>query len=451
MEAEVSVPTHRLKAAIPPAVHTIAQTLRDAGFRSWTVGGSVRDHLLAEIFPEREARVKNDWDIATDARPEQVQKLFRRVIPTGIDHGTVTVVLAKQNFEVTTLRGETTYSDGRHPDAVFFVEELAADLQRRDFTVNAIAYDVLEDTLHDPFGGIADLEALTLRAVGEAEERFGEDGLRVLRCARFAATLEMSIAPDTLSAMRPSLDSYRKVSAERIRDEWFKALKADKPSRAFEVMRDVGLLEATAPELFALAGRTALGLTPDVLSHSFQVMDELPKEPVLRLAGLFHALSLTDDGEPLPEASSQAARELAVRLRLSNAERDRVVALVRHQSVPRDVPSGGALRRYLKNLTPELWPDVLRLMQAHVRAGGQDNASERERLEALERACETELARCPALDLKQLAVGGRELIAEAIVRPGPDVGRILAALLEVVLDDPTQNTREALLAHARRL
>lgn len=445
-----TVSTERLRKAIPDAVRTIARTLADAGLRSWAVGGSVRDHLLAEIFPEREARTKNDWDIATDARPEQVQKLFRRVIPTGIDHGTVTVVIAKENFEVTTLRGETTYSDGRHPDAVFYVNDLAEDLARRDFTVNAIAYDVLGDTLHDPFGGLADLEALTLRAVGKAEERFGEDGLRVLRCARFAATLGMDIAPDTFSAMRPSLDSYRKVSAERVREEWFKALKAELPSRAFEVMRDVGLLEVTAPELQRLAGVRVPGLDVDVLEHCLLCADALPQNPVLRLAGLLHALAVSDDGEPQPEQSGVLARELCTRLRLSNAERDRVVALVRHHALPDEVPEGGALRRYLRDVTPELLPELLVLMRAHVGAGSASAEAELELLGALERAVSAELAQKPPLSLKDLAIGGRELIAECGVRPGPDVGRVLAALLELVLDEPGKNTREALLGEARR-
>ncbi len=447
----MSVNTGHLARAIPDAVRTIGSVLREAGFRSWVVGGSVRDHLLVEVFPEREARPKNDWDIATDARPEQVQKLFRRVIPTGIQHGTVTVVLSKQNFEVTTLRGETTYSDGRHPDEVYFVSDLNEDLARRDFTVNAIAYDVLADRLFDPFGGIPDLEQLCLRAVGNALERFGEDGLRVLRCARFAATLQMQIAPETQAAMRPSLASYRKVSAERIRDEWLKALKAKKPSRAFEVMRDEGLLEVTAPELFALSELRVEGLDVDVLTHSLLTVDALAPDPELRLAGLFHALGVTESGEPRPVESSQKARDLGTRLRLSNAERERVAALVRHQTLPDVVPEGGALRRYLRDVTPELLPDVLRLLRAHATAGQSETTDELALLDALEARCKDEMARVPPLSLKELAIGGRDLIAEAGITAGPEVGRTLSALLEVVLDDPAENTRDGLLARARAL
>jgi tRNA nucleotidyltransferase (CCA-adding enzyme) len=450
-DAPVSVSTRHLARAIPDAVRTISRVLSEAGFRSWVVGGSVRDHLITELFPEREAHPKNDWDIATDARPEQVQKLFRRVIPTGIQHGTVTVVLAKQNFEVTTLRGETTYSDGRHPDEVYFVSDLDEDLARRDFTVNAIAYDALVDRLFDPFGGTLDLEKLCLRAVGNPLERFGEDGLRVLRCARFAATLEMNIAPETRAAMRPSLESYRKVSAERIRDEWLKALGAKRPSRAFEVMRDEGLLEVTAPELFALSEVRVEGLDVDVLTHSLLTVDALPADAEVRLAGLFHALGVMSDGEPRAEESSQKARALGMRLRLSNAERERVAALVRHQVLPDVVPEGGALRRYLRDVTPELLPDVLRLLRAHASAGQNATTEDLARLDALEARCKDEMSRVPPLSLKELAIGGRDLIAEAGITAGPEVGRTLNTLLEVVLDDPAENTRDALLARARAL
>ena len=164
-------------------------------------------------------------------------KLFRRVIPTGLKHGTVTVLLDSGPYEVTTLRGETTYTDGRRPDAVYFVDDIKDDLARRDFTINAIAYDVLADRLIDPFDGLRDLEQMLLRAVGDPAARFAEDGLRVLRAARFVATLEVELDPETERAIEPSLASYRKVSAERIRDEWLKSMQARAPSRAFAVMQ----------------------------------------------------------------------------------------------------------------------------------------------------------------------------------------------------------------------
>ncbi|HEV8547940.1 MAG TPA: hypothetical protein VGQ57_02910, partial [Polyangiaceae bacterium] len=243
----------RLRASIPDPVRNLSARLAEGGFRAWAVGGCIRDELLAAERDEP-TRHRNDWDIATSARPEDVMRLFRRVIPTGMKHGTVTVLLDGDSYEVTTLRGETTYTDGRRPDAVYFVDDIKDDLARRDFTINAIAYDVLADRLIDPFDGIADLKQRVLRAVGTPSERFAEDGLRVLRAARFVATLEVELDPATRQAIEPSLASYRKVSAERIRDEWLKTMKARAPSRAFEVMQKHGLLAITAPELVESVG-----------------------------------------------------------------------------------------------------------------------------------------------------------------------------------------------------
>jgi len=197
--------TQRLSDNIPAEVRELCTRLREGGFRAWIVGGCVRDELLSQLDGKAEADIRGDWDIATSARPEQVQKLFRRVIPTGIQHGTVTVLMKRAGYEVTTLRGETEYSDGRRPDSVYFVDDIKDDLARRDFTINAIAYDPLEDRLIDPFDGVRDLRARVLRAVGDPALRFGEDGLRVLRAARFVATLEVSLEAKTESAIVPSL------------------------------------------------------------------------------------------------------------------------------------------------------------------------------------------------------------------------------------------------------
>lgn len=434
------ISTATLRAAVPGPVHTLARVLAQAGFRSWAVGGCVRDELLTTLFPERGAPSKNDWDLATDARPEQVQRLFRRVIPTGIQHGTVTVLLQGQSYEVTTLRGEVGYSDGRRPDAVFFVDDLTEDLARRDFTVNAIAYDVLADSLHDPFDGVGDLRRRLLRAVGDPARRFAEDGLRVLRCARLAATLELDIEEETRAAIRPSLASFRQVSIERVRDEWFKAFKARRPSRAFEVMRDEGLLEVTAPELARLAEHPAPDVSGDVLTLSFRVMDALPRDPVLRFAGLVHA---TERGTPT----------LATRLRLSNAERDRVAALVRQVPVTSEQLSaeGGALRRWLRDVSLEHLESVLELERARLDAAGLEGSPAFEHFTAFARRARAAAATSPPLAIRDLAITGKDLMNDLGLPPGPALGRVLAALLEVVLDDPAQNHREALLVHARSL
>lgn len=455
--------TEQLKAAVPGEVRELCQRLKDAGHRAWLVGGCVRDELLRESAAEQPAQ-RGDWDIATSALPEQVTKLFRRVIPTGIQHGTVTVLAPHGQYEVTTLRGETTYTDGRRPDAVYFVDDIKDDLARRDFTINAIAYDVLEDRLIDPFDGAADLSRRVLRAVGVASERFAEDGLRVLRGARFAATLELEIEASTASAIEPSLDSYRKVSAERIRDEWLKTMKAKKPSRAFEIMKDHGLLRITAPEMLESVGCEQNKYHAfDVWGHAMSCLDSAPQTPVLRVAALLH-----DVGKPRSRAFSDKTQDftfyeherigaemvepLLSRLRFSNEERQHIVALVRHHLICYDSSwSDAAVRRWIKRVSPELVPDLYLLNEADVRGKGRDCSLDLEALSALKAHVERVLTAGAAFSIKDLAIDGRALMQDLGMKPGPDLGRILKALLEEVVDDPSKNQREALLERARAL
>ena len=448
---------------MPNEVRELCQRLKEAGHRSWLVGGCVRDELLRQEGDQYTAP-RGDWDIATSALPEQVQKLFRKVIPTGIQHGTVTVLLRSGQYEVTTLRGETTYSDGRRPDAVYFVDDIKDDLARRDFTINAIAYDVLEDRVIDPFDGAGDLARRTLRAVGVARERFAEDGLRVLRGARFAATLELELAPETASAIAPSLDSYRKVSAERIRDEWLKTMKAKKPSRAFEIMKDHGLLAISAPELLESVGcEQNKWHAFDVWGHALACLDCAPQNPVLRVAALLH-----DVGKPRSRAFSEKTQDytfyeherigaemvepMLSRLRFSNDERAHITSLVRHHLICYDASwSDATVRRWLRRVTPELAPDLYLLNEADVRGKGRDCSLDLEALAGLKAHVERVIAAGAAFSMRDLAINGGVLMKELSLKPGPDLGRILKTLLDEVVDDPSRNEREALLARAREL
>jgi tRNA nucleotidyltransferase (CCA-adding enzyme) len=441
-------------AAVPRDVLALCEQLRSHGKRAWIVGGCVRDLLLG--------RTASDWDVATDARPAELLKLFPRAIPTGIEHGTVTVVKGGHHYEVTTLRGEGTYTDGRRPDWVQFVDDITRDLARRDFTINAIAIDPADGHLIDPFDGRGDLERRVLRAVGEPRLRFSEDGLRVLRAARFVATLELSLDPATEAAIRPNLDTYRKVAAERVRDEWIKTMKARRPSLAFDVMRTTGILEATCPELAEGIGMEQNKWHAwDVWRHAVECMDACAGDPVLRIAALLH-----DVGKPRTRAWSDKTRDwtfydhdrvgaeiaapICERLRFSNDERARIVALVRHHLFHySDEWTDAAVRRWIRRVGPDRVQDLYALNEADVRAKGRDFDADLAGLASLKGHVARVLADGAALSTRDLRINGHDLMRELGLAPGPIVGEVLEALLDAVTNDPALNERDALIARAR--
>ncbi|AUX20601.1 polynucleotide adenylyltransferase [Sorangium cellulosum] len=443
---------------VPEDVLGICRRLRERGKRGWIVGGCVRDLLRGE--PAK------DWDVATDARPEDVMAAFRKVIPTGIQHGTVTVLVRGVPYEVTTLRGDGTYSDGRRPDRVEFVDDITADLARRDFTMNAIAIDPVDGHLIDPFGGRKDLEARVIRAVGDPSERFAEDGLRVLRAARFAATLEGTLDPETERAMSTarSHQTFRCVSAERVRDEWLKAMRARRPSVAFEIMRRTELLAITCPEMLESVGcEQNRWHAYDVWGHAMACLDACRPDPVLRIAALMH-----DIGKPRTRAFSEKTRDytfyehervgaemaepILSRLRFSNDERARIVALIRHHLICYDDSwTDAAVRRWLRRVTPALAPDLYDIGVADALGKGRDASEDIASIGRLRARVEALLAAGAALSAKDLAVNGSVLMKELGIPPGRLVGEILERLVELVTEEPEANTRERLLAAAREM
>lgn len=441
---------------VPKDVFSICEKLRAAQKRAWIVGGCVRDSLLGKAVA--------DWDVCTDARPDELMKLFPRAIPTGLQHGTVTLVMHGHHYEVTTLRGETTYSDGRRPDAVHFVDDITADLARRDFTINAIAVDPWKGELVDPFAGRADIDRKVIRAVGDARERFSEDGLRVLRAARFSATLEFELDADTFAAIEPTLDTFKKVSAERVRDEWVKTMKAKRPSRAFEVMRTSGILGVTCPELLEGVGMEQNKWhSYDVWKHGMECMDACIGDPILRIAALLH-----DVGKPRSRAFSdktqdwtfydhdrigaEIAHPIATRLRFSNDERERIVSLVRHHLFHYDQWSDAAVRRWIKRVGSDRIEDLYRLNEADIRGKGPAfDPSHLSNLEALKAHVAKVLAEGAALSTRDLAIDGNTLMKELGLRPGRIIGEILTTLLEEVIAEPSVNEREKLLERARAI
>jgi tRNA nucleotidyltransferase (CCA-adding enzyme) len=416
----VSARAHVDPGAIPPAALWICQTLQARGHRAWVVGGCVRDHLLG--------RPVADWDVCTSARPDVLMAVFPKAIPTGIAHGTVTVVRDRAHYEVTTLRGDGDYADGRRPDAVRFLDDIDEDLARRDFTVNAIAYDPLARELADPFDGRGDIHRRTLRAVGDPLKRFGEDGLRVLRGARFVATLGFTLHPETEAAIAPSLDVFRRVSAERVRDEWMKAMKAPAPSHAFAVMRRTGILGVTAPALAAL---------PDAAwRDALAALDGCDGPAALRVAALLHPLA-----DALPTVDAWLKQ-----YRYSNEERAVMLHALKHHRTPSADLDGAALRRWLRAVGVEHL-DAVFLLARTVAALGE-GAHEVAALEARARAA---LAAGVVLSTRDLAVDGAALMAHLGIPPSRRLGELLTQLLERVTDDPALNEREALLDLARSL
>jgi tRNA nucleotidyltransferase (CCA-adding enzyme) len=400
---------------IPAEIRTIAETLRDAGHEVWYVGGAVRD-VLIEQARGRPAVREGDFDIATSATPEVVQGLFRRTVPVGVEHGTVAVLDQHGGaHEVTTFRRDVK-TDGRHAVVEFGVS-LDDDLARRDFTINAVAVHPWTGELKDPFGGRDDLAARRLKAVGDAATRFREDRLRVLRGLRFAAALELEIDAPTWEAMRAAASDLAHLSRERVRDEWVKMLATSRASTGVNLWRRAGVLGEVWPELRDLSEAAVARLD-----------DVGPRDAVLLTAAALHRAGV----------SAEAAKSAVLRLRYSNHDAERVAAIA--EGLTGVLPEPGdarAVRRWLARHR-EHARDIVAASEPPARRA------------ALLLAVERVFAEREPLSLKDLAINGQDLMAAGVL-PGPAMGDLLRRLLEEVLDDPSRNTREYLLARAKEL
>jgi tRNA nucleotidyltransferase (CCA-adding enzyme) len=445
-----------MQAAIPDDVLAICRRLRAKGHEAHLVGGGVRDMLLG--------RKPADFDVATDARPEEVLDLFGNTfaIPTGIKHGTVTVLTngPSRQVEVTTFRGEGAYLDGRRPSSVTYTKSLADDLARRDFTMNAVAFDPLGGTLTDLYDGRGDLGRRLIRAVGDPVARFNEDGLRPMRAVRQAAQLEFAIDPATHAAIPRTLEVFRKVSAERIRDELLKLLAARRPSHGLELMRETGLLDVVLPELLEGVGCVQNRFHKhDVYGHTLAVVDATEGDAIVRLGALLHDVGKPRARQPREGApgeysffkheyvGAEMADEICRRLKLPNADRARIVGMVAHHMFFYSPAwTDGAVRRFVRNVGgAEALDALFALREGDVAGRGFDEDPERELGELRTRIAAVASADA-ALKVTDLAIDGKDVMRVLGIPPGRQVGVVLERLLDLVLDDASLNTRERLEA-----
>ena len=439
---------------VPKIVRAFGSIFHEHDLQCYLVGGAVRNLIRRDNL--------GDFDIATDAKPEEVGRLFRRVIPTGLKHGTVTVIFKGQTFEVTTFRADGVYTDGRRPESVVFVPTLAQDLERRDFTINSIAVQAIDGTVVDPNGGIDDLKRGVIRAIGDPDERFSEDGLRLMRACRFAAQLEFSIEEGTLKSIGKCAENIKSISNERIRDELDKMLLSPHPSVGLRIMESTGLLELVLPELAQTRGVEQDGNHDfDVFEHSLHSCDAAPREnTTVRLAALLHdtgkagARQVIDGGVVVfyghEELSEMHTRTILGRLKYSNKQQAQVCHLVRHHMFSYDNSwTDAAVRRFIRRVHLDAMDDLFALRMADAYGMKNKPVSGENLLELglrIQKVTEEE----SALSLRDLKIDGNELYSIAGIPKGPEMGIVLSHLLEAVLDDPALNNRESLLHVAKR-
>ena len=435
-----------IRISIPDKVSFIISKLEGAGYEAFAVGGCVRDTLLN--------RTPGDWDITTNASPNQVKEVFERTIDTGIEHGTVTVMLDKEGFEVTTYRIDGEYEDGRHPKSVEFTNNLIEDLKRRDFTINAMAYNERVGIV-DAFSGREDLEHGIIRCVGCATERFSEDALRILRAIRFSAQLGFEIEEETKKAISIIAPNLLKVSKERIQVELVKLLVSPHPEKLL-IGYETGVTKLIFPEFDNIMKQQQNNPYHcyTVGMHTIEMLKYIKPTKVLRLAALLH-----DIGKPLVHSineqgmdyfyghdtvGSKMAKTMLKGLRFGNDTIDKVTKLVLYHSYHFQADKKN-IRKIINQIGDDLFPDLLELVTADTKA--KSSYQQKERLEEIEKIKVLykeikDAGEC--VSLKQLAVTGKDLL-DAGVSQGKQVGIMLNEMLQFVLEYPEENKKELLL------
>lgn len=441
-----------MKIVLPDDVKKIIETLEQNGYEGYAVGGCVRDSILG--------RMPNDWDITTSASPQQVKNLFLRTVDTGIQHGTVTVLMGKESYEVTTYRVDGEYEDGRHPKEVTFTASLEEDLRRRDFTINAMAYNDREG-LVDIFGGRADIENKVIRCVGEPAERFGEDALRIMRAVRFSAQLGFTVDQDTAAAAKELAGTLAKISAERIQAELVKLLVSPHPDY-LRYAWEYGITSVILPEF----DRTME--TPqnnphhcyNVGEHTLEALKQIQAEKTLRLSALFHDFGKpqthTTDADGIDhfhghaKVSAELADKILHRLKFDNDTISKVKVYVRYHDVRPELTEK-SVRRAVSRVGADAFAEILKLKMADTLAQSPKwQPQKKEYLKELTALYQDILKKKQCLCIKDLKVSGRDLIADGM-KQGKEMGEILARLLELVLEEPERNEKNWLMDESRKL
>lgn len=427
---------------IPDFVGRVLSRLHDSNYQAYVVGGAVRDNFLR--------RPVADWDVATDAPPEKIRSLFHDVRNFSLGHGTVSLVHSPGHFEVTTFRGPIDFGHG-----------IKEDLARRDFTINAMAYDVNNEIILDPFGGRGDISKRLVRAVGVPEERFREDPLRLLRAIRIATELGFKVEPNTLgtiSSMRRHLGS---AAPERIREELMKILMSRVPSTGFHMMARTGLLKEILPELLeGYRKRQNAHHRYTIYKHVMETVDRVESDPVLRLTALLHDIAKPRVRQKRggewrffghAEASARLAAEIMERLKFSNKMIKNVAHLTGHHMIAYESNwSDGAVRRFIRRVGPEHIPLLFDLRRADISAHGRENR-DMGLVSELEKRVKALTKKPLATQREDLAIDGRKVMKILGLSAGPQVGRILHTLMEKVTDCPELNTAPGLSAHVERM
>lgn len=439
-----------MKITLPDKVTMIIENLQMHGYEAYAVGGCVRDSVLA--------KTPQDWDITTSAKPEEIKALFRKTIDTGIEHGTVTVVLGKEMFEVTTYRIDGAYEDNRHPKEVRFTNRLEEDLKRRDFTINAMAYND-EARLVDIFGGMKDLNHHLIRCVGNPSERFDEDALRILRAVRFSAQLDFPIEPLTADAIRTHAQALEHISAERIQAELVKILVSDHPERIQDAY-ELGITKVILPEWDAMVGvqQNNPHHKFDVADHTVEALKNIKSDKILRLTMLFHDMGKpgtrttdefgVDHFKNHAVASERIAKEIMHRLKFDNETIRSVSKLVCFHDY-RVEATGPNVRRAINRIGIDLFPYYLAVRMADVKA--QSTYQKREKIEniiAMREIYQEVVLEEQCVTLRDLAVTGKDLM-ELGMKPGRELGAMLNELLEWVIDEPSCNDKEILCEYVK--